>query len=200
MIVPKPGQGILQGEQLEPRAIAKLCYDAGWQDAQTLLVAVMVCLAESQGWTEAIHTNIDGSHDRGMWQLSEVHKNITDEIAYDPVKATAAAFGLYVSRGSSFEDWAAYTSKVYLRDSYVGRAAKGVGNYLADELLQEPIPDYVHKFETPILDFRFRLENTKLHVSAARQLLSWGAKSAAVVAATQLELSKAQSASKPIHP
>ncbi len=200
MIIPKPGTGILQGKQLEPRYLAELDYEAGWNDAQVLPIAVAVCLAESQGYTEAIHTNHDGSMDRGIWQLSTVHKWITDAIAFDPVKATDAAFRLYLADGSGFGDWVAYTSKTYLRDAYIGRAARGVGNYLADMMLKADAGEYVHAFETPILDFRFRLGVTQHHVGLARQTLSYGAKSAAIVLATQKELSKAQQAAKPIHP
>src|SRR5689334_17109501 len=116
--------GELRGHQYQPREIARFAYEAGWQDAQTLVVAVAVCLAESQGYDHAVNENPDGSLDRGLYQLNSVHKDITDAIAYDAKKATDAAFKLWVARGSDFSDWAAYTSGVYLHDSYIGRAAQ----------------------------------------------------------------------------
>ena len=113
---PKPGTGALLGHQWEPWQLAKWCYEAGWQDAFFLTTSVQVILAESQGYDHAIHVNLDGSRDRGIWQLNDIHKHITDEIAYDPVRATAEAFKLYAAR-NGWEDWAAYTSGVFLHDS-----------------------------------------------------------------------------------
>jgi hypothetical protein len=186
--------GELLGHQLQPREIAALAYDAGWQDAEVLLVAVCVCLAESQGFTKAINVNPDGSRDRGPWQLNDIHKHITDEIAYDPKRATAEAFKLYVARSSSFEDWAAYTSGVYLHDSYLGRACVGVANFLGERFLAAPVPDhpdgtpYVHKFKTPIANYQFRLSGVLGHLDRARHQLGWQAVGKLTVGAVQQEL------------
>lgn len=153
--------GELLGHQLQPREIAALAFAAGWTGALELATAVSVCLAESQGYDHAINVNPDGSRDRGLYQLNDVHKDITDEIAYDPQRATWQAYKLYKARGG-FQDWAAYTSGVYLHDSYQGRACVGVCNFLHEALHGEPVPDwagkpYVHHLAVPLADFRWRV-------------------------------------------
>ena len=194
--------GELKGHQWQPREIARWAYDAGWQDAETLAVAVCVCLAESQGYDHALNINPDGSQDRGIWQLNSIHKDITDEIAYDPKRATDAAFKLYVSAGSSFEDWAAYKSKVYLHDSYLGRACVGVANFLAERFLAVPVPDhddgtpYVHRFTTPVANFQFRLSGVLNHLDHGRQMLGWQAASKTLVNAVQQELANGDRVAK----
>lgn len=194
--------GELKGHQLQPREIAKLCYEAGWQDAQVLAVAVSVCLAESQGYDHALNVNPDGSRDRGIWQLNDVHKAITDAIAYDPARATTAAFRLYAARQSSFYDWAAYTSGVFLHDSYLGRACVGVANYLGEELLALPVPDhadgtpYVHAFTTPLANFQHRLAGCLSHSDRASKILGWTSAPASKVKQAQSELAKARTAAR----
>jgi hypothetical protein len=128
--------GELLGKQIQPRAIAKLGYVAGWHDCHHLVTALAVCLAESQGYSEAVNKNPDGSTDRGIWQLNTIHSWISDEIAYDPAKATAAAFQLW-QEVKGFTPWAAYDSRVYLHDTYLRRAALGVMNFLAEALVEQ---------------------------------------------------------------
>lgn len=195
---PAPGSGALLGTQLEPRYIARLVYEAGWNDAFFAFTSVAVSLAESQGWTRAIHVNKDGSRDRGIWQLNDVHKEITDEIAYDPVRATAAAFKLWAAR-RGWEDWAAYTSGVYLHDSYIGRAIRGLGNYIAEDTLSVPVPDwagkpYEHRFTTPMLAYQHQVAGGLAHVGAALKVLGSQAASKDKVLATRTELGKATTA------
>lgn len=187
-------QGELKGRQIQPRELAAMFYEAGWQDAETLTVAVAVCLAESQGYQYAINQNSNGTYDRGIWQLNSIHTAWTDAVAYDPVRATAAAFSLYVNRGSSFEDWAAYNSGVYLRDSYLGRAVVGVANFLGERLLSYHVPPhadgtpYVHSFTTPIATYQFRVVQGLIANQRAAKALGWGAKPSSVVLATQKAL------------
>lgn len=194
--------GELKGHQWQPREICEWAYDAGWQDAKDLVVAVAVCLAESQGYDHAVNTNPDGSTDRGIWQLNSVHKNITDFIAYDPIAATDEAYGLFKSRGDSFDDWAAYKSGVYLHDSYIGRACVGVANFLGDKLLAMPVPPhadgtpYEHHFTTPIANFQFRLGNTLAHLKQGRKILGWKAASVTTVGLAQTELAHGEVAAK----
>lgn len=197
--------GELKGHQWQPRELAEFNYDAGWQDAEQLVVSVAVELAESQGFDRAQNVNPDGSIDRGAWQLNSIHKAITDDIAYDIKRATTAAFRLYVAR-DSFDDWAAYTSGVYLHDSYLGRACVGVANFLADRFLKVPVPDhddgtpYVHHFETPLADFRFRVGTQLYHNKQAGKALGWESASKAKVLACQVELAKGRAAARPTLP
>lgn len=196
--------GQLLGHQLQPREIARLAYNAGWVDAYELAVAVAVCLAESQGYERAINENPDGSRDRGIWQLNTVHKDITDEIAYDPEQATAWAFKLWSAKGN-FSDWAAYKSGVYLHDSYVGRAVVGVANFLGDDILALPVPDwngapYVHRFKTPIADFWFRVAEQLAYNEQAAKLLGWTAATKAKVTDVQKKLAAARTVAKATRP
>jgi hypothetical protein len=202
MADPKPGTGALLGKQWQPRDLARIFYNAGFQDAVTLTVALQVCLAESQGYDHAIHVNLDGSRDRGVWQLNSIHKQITDEIAYDPVKATDEAFKLWVARGSDFSDWAAYTTGVYLHDSYLGRATRGVANYLADELLTWPVPKradgstYEHRFTSPVLSYQHQTAGAIHYLEQAKKHLGFGAKSKDVVLGVQKDISNGLIAAK----
>jgi hypothetical protein len=194
--------GELKGHQLQPREIAALAYEAGWEDAIVLTVAVSVCLAESQGYDHAINVNPDGSQDRGIYQLNSIHKAITDEIAYDPKKATAEAFKLWVARDSDFSDWAAYTSGVYLHDSYLGRATRGVGNFIADELLQWPVPNradgtaYEHRFTSPVLSFQHQTAGAIHWLETGKKHLGYGTKSKDVVQLAQKDMSNGLIAAK----
>lgn len=203
--MPAPGHGALLGHQWEPWQLAEWNFAAGFEDAEVLAVSVMVELAESQGYDHAIHVNEDGSMDRGLWQLNTIHKWITDEIAYDPVKATAAAFKLYVAANSSFRDWAAYTTDVYLHDTYLGKAARGVGNFLARDFLAQPVKDwagkpYEHRFKGSILNYEHRLAGCVHHVEVAKKDLGWQAATKTKVNTVQGDLSNAIVASKQLLP
>lgn len=198
---PEPGSGALRGKQLEPWYIAKLVYEAGWNDTFEVMTSVQVCLAESQGYTMAIHVNKDGSRDRGIWQLNDIHAWITDEMAYDPVRATAAAFKLFVS-DNGWSPWAAYEpSGVFLHDSYLGRASRGVGNYIARATLEVPVPDwagkpYVHRYAGSILNYEHRLSGCLHNVEQAKKDLGWQSATAAKVKVVQTDLAHAVTAAK----
>lgn len=200
--IPEPGHGALLGTQIEPRIIAQQAYNAGWKDALDLATAVCVCLAESQGYDRAIHVNLNGTQDRGIWQLSTVHRDITDAIAYDYIAATDAAYDLYVSAGKTFRDWVAFTSGVYLHDSYVGRAWRAVGNFLGETMIAWPVPDlpngtpYHHRFGIPALNFEHRLAGSMNYVAKARKDLGWQAFTKAKADLVQHDLSAAQAAAK----
>lgn len=118
-------------EHLHPRDLAKLCYEAGWIDADKLLIAVSVCIAEGNGYSKAVHLNADGSTDRGIWQINDkAHPSMSDDECFDPVKATAYARRLYVERGNTFNAWAAYTNGAYKGSRAMGYAFDGIANFL----------------------------------------------------------------------
>lgn len=163
--------GELKGKQWQPRDIAALCYEYGWTDAKELVTAVAVCLSESQGYQKAYNENKDEngvvkSKDIGLFQINIPGSKIgTDEetalfedVGYNLERARI----LYEKRG--FQPWYAYTLKVYLRDSYIKRATRGVGNFLADEMLKTIPTDtlkgepYVHTLDTPVLNYQYRVE------------------------------------------
>ena len=135
----------LDGTRLPLRQLARVAYAAGpsWHDAQVLVRAVAVALAESQGFTRAWHDNFfqDGlleSRDVGVWQINIPADQVgtqTEEDLYDPAKNAAAAYKLYAARG--FQPWVAYNTRVFLHDTYIQRAMLGVVNFLAEGLLAD---------------------------------------------------------------
>jgi hypothetical protein len=150
--------GELKGHQWQPRELAAWNYAAGWHDAVELVIMTAVDLSESQGYDRAVNSNADGTVDRGVKQLNSSHESATDAIAYSPEASAVWAYAnLYKPRRArgqtGFEDWYGYTKGVWLHDSYIGRAAIGVSNHLADVLLKRPVPDwqgepYIHRLET----------------------------------------------------
>jgi hypothetical protein len=119
------------GPHIKPRDIAKLCYEADWIDADRLVVAVAVCLAEGNGYTTARHVNGDGSVDRGLWQINDrAHPSMTDAECDDPKKATAYARKLYEERSNTFGAWSAFTNGAYRGPRALGYAFDGVANFL----------------------------------------------------------------------
>jgi hypothetical protein len=172
--------GELRGIQFQPREIAEACYEAGWKDAVNLCTAVQVCLAESQGFSEAVNWNylkkdgefvLDGegkkvvaSEDHGPWQINtQAHPQVTIEMAQDLEKATKIAYQIYARRQSTFNAWYAFQSGVYLRDTYLRKAARGVGNFLGEHQLQKQkafsaklsgLEGYETGLTVPILDYR----------------------------------------------
>lgn len=185
----KPG-GKLLGTQLQPRDIAESLYAVGFRDALVLSTAVKVCLAESQGYTRAYNDNFgpDGvtvtSRDVGLMQINIPASGIgtaQETDLYDTVTNLKAAFKLWSHR--QFEPWVAFTSNVYLRDTYLKRANKGIANFLGSlDLAKTPTDTlagspYVHSLNTPIVDYQYR-------VTGANNVL--------------LELQKALAATKPV--
>lgn len=124
------------GKRFLPREIAKLCYQANWTDAQRLLIAVSICIAESNGYEHRIHENRDAqgnllSTDRGIWMINDVaYPNASDEIAYDAVKATRFARQIYVGRDNKFTAWAAFNNGQYKGERAMGYAFDGIANFL----------------------------------------------------------------------
>lgn len=133
--------GELLGVQMQARKIAKLAYDVGIMDAQELVTAVAVCLAESQGFDRAYNDNMNDqdqvtSRDVGLWQINIPATQIgsqAEEDLYDRENNAQAMYALYTRRG--WQPWAAFNSDVYLHDTYVRRAALAVQNYLAEQLV-----------------------------------------------------------------
>jgi hypothetical protein len=123
-----------KGRHLKPREIAALCYAAGWIDADMLLIAVSVCLAEGNGYERAVHINADGSVDRGLWQINDrAHPSVSDDAAFDARRATLIARGIYMARGNTFNAWAAYTNGSWKGPRALGYALDGVRNMLAEK-------------------------------------------------------------------
>lgn len=171
--------GKLLGKQWQARDIVEQMLLAGFSNGQDLATGIMVCLAESQGYDRAYNDNLaaDGktvlSRDVGIFQINILAKYIgtaTEEALYDVPTNVKAAFDLYAKRG--FEPWVAFTSNVYLRDTYLKRGLRGLGNCLAELMLTKATDTlngspYVHSLTIPVLDFEYRVTDQHNAITAA---------------------------------
>lgn len=173
-------EGSLNGKQWQPRDLASELYDAGWTGADNLLVALMVTLSESQGYDRAQNLNYNDqgvvtSKDCGVMQINIDASLIgtdAEERLYDVPTNIAEGRKKFEARG--FQPWFGYTLNVYLRDTYLKRAVRGMGNFLADKMLAVTPTDtlggspYQHKLTTPLLDFEYRVHTLTAGNMAAR--------------------------------
>lgn len=104
------------------------------------------------------------SRDVGLMQINipaALVGTSSEEALYVPATNFVRAFMLWSKRG--FQPWVAYVEHVYLRDTYVKRANRGVGNWLAElDLAKTPTDTlagapYVHTLTTPVLDYEYRV-------------------------------------------
>jgi hypothetical protein len=100
--------------------IAKLAYDAGAR-GDNIAVAAAVALAESGGRTDAVSKrNTDGTFDRGLWQINDVHTQYDRaKLVSDPAYNARAAAEVS-SNWSNFTPWTTYKDKTYRK--YLGQA------------------------------------------------------------------------------
>jgi hypothetical protein len=192
----------LAGTQMQGRDIARLLHDAGWTDAENLTVAVMVCFAESMGYSRAYNDNVDSSgkvtsRDVGLMQINISASQIgtaAEEDLYDVQKNADAAYALYKNRG--FQPWVAYNSRVYLRDTYLKLATRGIANFLAEVQLGKPTDTlrgqpYTHNIDVPVVDYQYRVNSQHQVITEQRD---------AVARAQRLtRLTDILAALKPIH-
>lgn len=187
----------LAGKQWQPRDIAALSAEAFGRaghevGAVELVESVAICFAESQGRERAFNDNLDPdgtvkSRDVSLWEINIDGSLIgtqTEEDLYVPANNADAMVAKRLARG--WQPWAAFNSGTYLFDSYLGRAAQGVGNYLAGVLLERETlhvdgSPYVHAWEEPVLDFHFRLAAAVGGISVAETQLGWSSRSKAQV-------------------
>lgn len=174
--------GELLGTQMQPRDIAATLHEAGFTDAENLLDATMICLSESQGYDRAYNDNLDSagnvsSRDVGLMQINIPASAIgtqTEEDLYVPANNAKAAHDLFKNRG--FQPWVAYNTNVYLRDTYLKRATRGMANFLADERLQRPTDTlnngtpYAHTLTTPVVDYEYRVSEQHVGLMNIRTL------------------------------
>lgn len=53
----------------------------------------------------AINVNKDKSLDLGIWQLNTKWQKVDREVAFNPTKATQAAYKIYQAWGNTFNAW-----------------------------------------------------------------------------------------------
>jgi hypothetical protein len=139
------------GRHFKAREIARICYLAGWKDADKLCIAVAVCIAEGNGYEKRRNynpevLNPDGtvktpaSVDRGAWMINDLaFPNVPDSVCDDFTKATAVARSIYVGRGGRFTAWAAFNNGQWKGPRALGYAFDGVSNMLR-EMHGVPVP------------------------------------------------------------
>lgn len=127
----------LEGKQLLPREVALLLWNAGWTNADNLMIMLATSMAESALFTQAWNFNPptermpNGSYDWGLYQLNDGGKTGAEQasfkiMAFDPVKATAKAREMYDAR--KFQPWYAYTNGSW--EKFIIQATTGVANML----------------------------------------------------------------------
>lgn len=98
-------EGLDRGSSLSDDQIAKLLYDVGFRD-EDLVTAVRIVLGESSGNPRATNINrgaggkYKDSVDRGLFQFNNVaFPNLSDEDAFNPIRAAQEAFRVYKKQG-----------------------------------------------------------------------------------------------------
>lgn len=171
--------GKLLGPQMQPRDIAAGLHAAGFVIVKDLSDGCKVCLSESQGYERAYNDNLNAegvvtSRDVGLMEINIPAVDIgtpVEEALYDPATNFARAFHLFSNRG--WEPWVGYTSNVYLRDTYLKRANRGLANWLASlDLAKTPTDTlsgspYVHNLTNPVFDFEYRVQGMNEALTAA---------------------------------
>lgn len=104
--------------------IARTAKGAGF-NGSGLLIAIAVCLAESDGDPKAV--NITGNHppsrDRGLWQINDYwHNEVSDADAFDPDKCARITFRIS-DKGTDWHQWATYNHDSYKKFMDRARAA-----------------------------------------------------------------------------
>lgn len=154
--------GHLVGPIWDAQRIAQFAYAAGWTNAEDLVTAVAVCLAECDGFINSYNDNTDEtgkiilSRDVGMWEINIPASEIgtaQEKLLYDPKTNAEAAYDLWKKRG--WEPWVSYTTGIVFDDRYVITALIGVLNFLATFAVQaqEKLPARAanHELKSPLI-------------------------------------------------
>lgn len=99
--------------------------NAGFSGA-ALVTAVAVSLAENSGRSlTAVHTNLDGSRDRGPWQINDqAHKDVSDGCAFSLDCSAGAAFQIS-SQGRTWQPWTVWNTGAYKQYLQQAQGATG---------------------------------------------------------------------------
>ena len=93
--------------------LAEMLQEAGFAPGTSTVNGCSIVCAESGRNPLAKHVNTDGSIDRGLWQINDkAHPDVTDQAAYDPVQATAAAFSIS-HQGTDYGAWSTWNNGAY---------------------------------------------------------------------------------------
>ena len=103
----------LAGRCLSIKWALALDYHVGFR-ALKLTKSVAVMSAESNRYVEAYNTNVNGSTDRGLFQINSIHDSqISPEEAFKAIPNAQFAFKLSKG-GKDFSPWYAYGGARYL--------------------------------------------------------------------------------------
>lgn len=81
-------------DEKNARMIANKFYDTGKYE-----LALCVVANESGFRSNAGNVNDNGSQDKGLWQINDIH-GLSDEYRYDPVKSTEWAYNRFIQKHS----------------------------------------------------------------------------------------------------
>lgn len=115
------------GSVLDNKAIAQLAIDHGFPtgDKQNLVTCVAIAQAESGGNVRAINQNTNGTADKGVWQINDVHNaKLPGQDRYDP-NVNAELMMQISSGGTNWQPWSTYNSGAYQK--FTGQVAKDIG-------------------------------------------------------------------------
>jgi hypothetical protein len=91
--------------------LANLALAGGWTDQNDIATAVAIALAESDGITDAVHKNSNGTEDWGLWQINSSHGYDKQTMLNDTVANAKAAHAIFLTQG--WKAWSVYKSGAY---------------------------------------------------------------------------------------
>lgn len=115
-------------EQLTFKEALARCYEAGFRKKR-LVLAVAVMSAESGRRPRARNVNVNGTIDRGLFQINDYwHPKLTDKQAYRVRPNIEYAFTLS-KRGTDWTPWTTYRNGVHKKFVPIVRLVKSRGGW-----------------------------------------------------------------------
>lgn len=105
--------------------IAQLAVNVGVPNGEPLYTCCSIALAESSGSTDATNYNDNGTTDRGLWQINDVHNDkLPGEDRYDP-EVNARLMAQISSGGTNWQPWSTFNSGANL--DHLGPVMEALG-------------------------------------------------------------------------
>lgn len=94
--------------------MGQLAVNAGIPQGQNLYISVSIALAESNGKTDAVNNNTDGTKDVGVWQINDVHAQLWSgkDDRTDPT-ANAKYMASISGNGTNWQPWTTFNTGAY---------------------------------------------------------------------------------------
>jgi hypothetical protein len=105
---------------LPASSIAQLAYNVGCR-GNALVISIAVALAESEGNTEAVDHDSNGTTDYGLWQINTCH-NVTEAQMFVPEQNAGAMWSIS-SQGTNWTPWSTFTGGAYAAHLATAQAA-----------------------------------------------------------------------------